>query len=112
LPDQVLLLRSSDDVDALRRLVRARAMSMGYDIATLTRLVAAATDIARTAIGYANAAVRVETADRDDDDEEAPLRLSFEGDGIDQCPAIARARRLVTVLVEQSPPRVVLLPER
>lgn len=50
--DETLAVRSSDDVVRVRQAVRARAIEVGFGIVDQTKLVTAASEIARNTVDY------------------------------------------------------------
>src|SRR5262249_57253719 len=50
--DETVALRSSDDVVRVRQAVRARAIEAGFGIVDQTKLVTAASEIARNTVDY------------------------------------------------------------
>ena len=93
-------LRDSIDLAQLRRLLRHRASRLAYPPFELTRLVAAASEVARAALGRARARVHVGVATYAG---KPVLRLTFEAEGLEDDAAVERARRLVDVVVDGTP---------
>jgi serine/threonine-protein kinase RsbT len=77
------LIRGGDDVVAVRRLVREWAVSIGFSLVDQTKIVTAASELARNVLIHGGGgAVRLEATN---DDSRRGLRLIFE----DQGPGIA-----------------------
>lgn len=88
--DEVLQIRHSDDVVRVRQAVRARAVEAGLGLVDQTKIVTAASELARNTLDYGlGGTARVETFT-------APprrgVRLTFE----DQGPGIADLARALT----------------
>lgn len=75
-------IKSSEDVVAIRQAVRQRAVELGFNLVDQTKIVTAASELARNAVQYAGGgAVRIEGLD---DNGRRGLRLHF----VDQGPGI------------------------
>jgi serine/threonine-protein kinase RsbT len=88
LRDETLLIRSSEDVVRVRRVVRERAVAQGFSLVDQTKIVTAASELARNALTYGGGgAVTLEELN---DAARRGIRLTFtdEGPGI---PDIERA---------------------
>jgi serine/threonine-protein kinase RsbT len=88
LRDETLLIRSSEDVGRVRRVVRERAVAQGFSLVDQTKIVTAASELARNALTYGGGgAVTLEELN---DAARRGIRLTFtdEGPGI---PDIERA---------------------
>lgn len=72
-------IRASDDIVSVRRLVRERAVELGFSLVDQTKLVTAASELARNALQHGGGGtVRVEVVDRAG---RTGLRLTFEDRG-------------------------------
>ena len=58
--DETVAVRSSDDVVRVRQAVRARAIEAGFGIVDQTKLVTAASEIARNTVDYGGGTLRIE----------------------------------------------------
>src|SRR5262252_7221300 len=52
LRDETLLIRSSDDIVRVRRIVRERAVAQGFTLVDQTKIITAASELARNALSY------------------------------------------------------------
>jgi serine/threonine-protein kinase RsbT len=76
---EVLELRATPDIVHVRQTVRARAAEMGFSLVDQTKLVTAASELARNAITYGGGGtVRIEALE---EDTRRGLRLTFEDQG-------------------------------
>lgn len=76
---EVLELRATPDIVHVRQTVRARAAEMGFTLVDQTKLVTAASELARNAITYGGGGtVRIEALE---EDTRRGLRLTFEDQG-------------------------------
>jgi serine/threonine-protein kinase RsbT len=81
--DEVVLLRGSDDISRVRQVTRAWATELGFSLVEQTKIVTAASELARNAIVYGGGGtVHLEALD---EGRRHGLRLTFE----DQGPGIA-----------------------
>jgi serine/threonine-protein kinase RsbT len=72
-------IRSSDDVVLVRQLVRSRAVEHGFGLVDQTKLVTAASELARNTLEYGGGGrVRLEVIN---DGARRGVRLTFEDDG-------------------------------
>jgi len=88
LRDETLLIRSSEDVVRVRRVVRERAVAQGFSLVDQTKIVTAASELARNTLTYGGGgSVKLEELN---DAARRGIRLTFtdEGPGI---PDIERA---------------------
>ena len=79
LADDVLPLRSAADIVAVRQLVRARAIEVGFGLVEQTKIVTAASELARNAVdhgGGGNARIQVLN-----EDTRQGVRMIFEDHG-------------------------------
>lgn len=82
-PDEVIQLRTQQDIVNARHLVRTRAVAAGFRLVDQTKIVTAASELARNTVSYGGGGtLRVETLDQG---ARTGLRLTFE----DQGPGIA-----------------------
>jgi serine/threonine-protein kinase RsbT len=88
LTDETLLIRSSEDVVRVRRVVRERAVAQGFSLVDQTKIVTAASELARNTLTHGGGGT-VELLELNDATRRG-IRLTFkdEGPGI---PDIARA---------------------
>ena len=76
---EVLELRATPDIVHVRQTVRARAAEMGFSLVDQTKLVTAASELARNAITYGGGGtVHIEALE---EDTRRGLRLTFEDQG-------------------------------
>ncbi len=88
--DEVLEIRHADDIVRVRQAVRARAIEAGLGLVDQTKIVTAASEIARNTLDYGlGGTARVETFT---DPPRRGLRLTFE----DQGPGIADIDKALT----------------
>lgn len=88
--DETIPVRTSEDVVRVRREVRERAVAMGFGLVDQTKLVTAASEIARNTLDYGGGGeVRIECLR---DGNRRGLRLSFS----DQGPGITDIERAMT----------------
>jgi serine/threonine-protein kinase RsbT len=86
--DETLPLRSSDDVVRVRQSVRTRAVAAGFSLVDQTKIVTAASEIARNTVDYGGGGtLRIETL-RDGGRRGVRLTFTDQGPGI---PDLARA---------------------
>ena len=79
LRNETRVIQSSQDVVAVRQLAREWAVSMGFSLVDQTKLVTAASELARNAVLYGGGGrVRLEALN---DKDRRGLRLTFEDDG-------------------------------
>ena len=77
--DEVLPIRASSDVVQVRQLVRTRATELGFSIVDQTKIVTAASELARNTLEHGRGGtVRVEALD---EGARRGLRLTFEDKG-------------------------------
>ena len=89
-PDEPLALRTSDDVVRVRQLVRAEAVALGFGLVDQTKLVTAASELARNTLNYGGGGeMRMERLERG---ARRGLQLTFE----DQGPGIADLEQALT----------------
>lgn len=87
---ELLPLRSGDDVVRVRQQVRARAIEIGLSLVDQTKIVTAASELARNAVDYGGGGeVRVEIVQ---EGARRGVRLSFE----DRGPGIADIEKALT----------------
>ena len=88
--DESMAIRSSGDVVQVRQATRTRAIALGFSLVDQTKIVTAASELARNTLDYGGGGtVRLETV------ENGPrrgLRLTFE----DQGPGIADVAKAMT----------------
>ena len=78
--DEVLPIRASSDVVQVRQLVRTRATELGFSIVDQTKIVTAASELARNTLEHGRGGtVRVEALD--EEGTRRGLRLTFEDKG-------------------------------
>jgi serine/threonine-protein kinase RsbT len=80
--DETMPIRSSDDVVRVRQAVRARAVAAGFSLVDQTKIVTAASEVARNTVDYGGGGkMRIETLR---DGQRRGVRLTFtdEGPGI------------------------------
>lgn len=88
--DEALPLRSSEDVVRVRREVRERAVAIGFGLVDQTKIVTAASEIARNTVEYGGGGtLRIETMRHG---TRRGLRLTFSDEG----PGIADIERAMT----------------
>jgi serine/threonine-protein kinase RsbT len=81
--DEIMTLRGSDDISRVRQVTRAWATELGFSLVEQTKIVTAASELARNAIVYGGGGkVHLEALN---DGRRRGLRLTFE----DQGPGIA-----------------------
>ena len=79
LKDETASIRSSDDIVRVRRIVREWAVSLGFSLVDQTKIVTAASELARNVIDYGGGGdVRVESLNND---ARRGLRLTFSDEG-------------------------------
>jgi serine/threonine-protein kinase RsbT len=79
LRNETRVIQSSQDVVAVRQLAREWAVSMGFSLVDQTKLVTAASELARNAVLYGGGGrVRLEALN---DKDRRGLRLTFEDEG-------------------------------
>ena len=79
LKDETAPLRSSDDIVKVRRIVREWAVSLGFSLVDQTKVVTAASELARNAIDYGGGGdFRIESLNND---ARRGLRLTFSDEG-------------------------------
>jgi len=77
--DDTLPVRSSNDIVVVRQMVRASAVQLGFNLVEQTKIVTAASELARNTIDYGGGGVaRVQSLQRG---VRIGLRLSFEDKG-------------------------------
>jgi serine/threonine-protein kinase RsbT len=85
--DEVVPLRGNDDISRVRQVTRAWATELGFSLVEQTKIVTAASELARNAIVYGGGGtVRLQALD---EDRRRGLRLTFE----DQGPGIANVEQ-------------------
>jgi serine/threonine-protein kinase RsbT len=85
--DEVAPLRGTDDISRVRQLTRAWAMELGFSLVEQTKVVTAASELARNAIVYGGGGtVRLQALEAG---RRRGLRLTFE----DQGPGIANVEQ-------------------
>ena len=88
--DEVLSIRASGDVVQVRQAVRTRATELGFSLVDQTKIVTAASELARNALEHGRGGtVRLECLD---EGTRRGLRLTFE----DQGPGIADVKLALT----------------
>ncbi len=88
-PSEVLQIRHSDDVVRVRQAVRARAIEAGLGLVDQTKIVTAASELARNTLDYGlGGTVLIETLEG----SRCGVRLTFE----DQGPGIADTKKALT----------------
>jgi serine/threonine-protein kinase RsbT len=86
--DEAVPLRTSDDVVRVRQAVRARAVAAGFSLVDQTKIVTAASEVARNTVDYGGGGtLRIEVL-RDGIRRGVRLTFSDEGPGI---PDVAKA---------------------
>lgn len=79
LKDETASLRSSDDIVKVRRIVREWAVSLGFSLVDQTKVVTAASELARNVIDYGGGGdFRIEAINND---SRRGLRLTFSDEG-------------------------------
>jgi serine/threonine-protein kinase RsbT len=79
LKDETAPIRASDDVVKVRRIVRDWAVSLGFSLVDQTKVVAAASELARNVIDYGGGGdFRIEALNND---SRRGLRLTFSDEG-------------------------------
>ena len=79
LKDETASIRSSDDIDRVRRVVREWAVSLGFSLVDQTKVVTAASELARNVIDYGGGGdFRIEALNND---TRRGLRLTFSDEG-------------------------------
>lgn len=79
LKDETAPIRASDDVVKVRRIVRDWAVSLGFSLVDQTKIVTAASELARNVIDYGGGGdVRIEALNND---SRRGLRLTFSDEG-------------------------------
>lgn len=79
LKDETAPLRSSDDIVKVRRIVREWAVSLGFSLVDQTKVVTAASELARNVIDYGGGGdFRIESLNND---ARRGLRLTFSDEG-------------------------------
>ncbi|MCE3242869.1 MAG: rsbT [Deltaproteobacteria bacterium] len=79
LKDETASLRSSDDIVKVRRIVREWAVSLGFSLVDQTKVVTAASELARNVIDYGGGGdFRIEALNND---SRRGLRLTFSDEG-------------------------------
>ena len=77
--DEAMAIRSSGDVVQVRQAVRTRAIALGFSLVDQTKIVTAASELARNTLDYGGGGtVRLETVENG---ARRGLRLSFEDQG-------------------------------
>ena len=80
--DETLPIRSSDDVVRVRQAVRTRAVAAGFSLVDQTKIVTAASEVARNTVDYGGGGtMRIETL-RDGGRRGVRLTFADEGPGI------------------------------
>ena len=86
--DETMPVRTSDDVVRVRQAVRARAVAMGFSLVDQTKIITAASEIARNTVDYGGGGtLRIQTL-RNGTRHGVRLIFSDQGPGI---PDLARA---------------------
>ena len=89
-PSEPLPIHSSEDVVRVRQLVRERAISIGFSLVEQTKIVTAASELARNTIDYGGGGIaRLELLN---DGARRGLRVAFE----DQGPGIPDIQKALT----------------
>jgi serine/threonine-protein kinase RsbT len=79
LKDETAPIRSSDDIVKVRRIVREWAVSLGFSLVDQTKVVTAASELARNVIDYGGGGdLRIESRNND---ARRGLRLTFSDQG-------------------------------
>jgi serine/threonine-protein kinase RsbT len=79
LKDETASIRSSDDIVRVRRIVREWAISLGFSLVDQTKVVTAASELARNVIDYGGGGdFRIEALNND---SRRGLRLTFSDEG-------------------------------
>jgi serine/threonine-protein kinase RsbT len=79
LKDETASIRSSDDIVRVRRIVREWAVSLGFSLVDQTKVVTAASELARNVIDYGGGGdFRIEALNND---SRRGLRLTFSDEG-------------------------------
>lgn len=79
LKDETASIRSSDDIVRVRRIVREWAVSLGFSLVDQTKVVTAASELARNAIDHGGGGdFRIESLNND---ARRGLRLTFSDEG-------------------------------
>ena len=79
LKDETASIRSSDDIVKVRRIVREWAVSLGFSLVDQTKVVTAASELARNVIDYGGGGdFRIESLNND---ARRGLRLTFSDEG-------------------------------
>ena len=79
LKDETAPIRSSDDIVKVRRIVREWAVSLGFSLVDQTKVVTAASELARNVIDYGGGGdFRIESLNND---ARRGLRLTFSDEG-------------------------------
>ena len=79
LKDEIASIRSSDDIVRVRRIVREWAVSLGFSLVDQTKVVTAASELARNVIDYGGGGdFRIEALNND---SRRGLRLTFSDEG-------------------------------
>jgi serine/threonine-protein kinase RsbT len=79
LRDETASIRSSDDIVKVRRIVREWAVSLGFSLVDQTKVVTAASELARNVIDYGGGGdFRIEALNND---SRRGLRLTFSDEG-------------------------------
>ena len=79
LKDETAPIRSSDDIVRVRRIVREWALSLGFSLVDQTKVVTAASELARNVIDYGGGGdFRIEALNND---SRRGLRLTFSDEG-------------------------------
>jgi serine/threonine-protein kinase RsbT len=77
--DETLPVRSSNDIVVVRQVVRMRAVEIGFNLVEQTKIVTAASELARNTVQYAGGGlVRIEAVE---EGGRRGLRLTFEDRG-------------------------------
>ncbi len=88
--DETMPVRTSDDVVRVRQAVRARAVAVGFSLVDQTKIITAASEIARNTVDYGGGgSARIEALRNG---QRRGLRLTF----ADQGPGIADLRQAMT----------------